>query len=58
MITAREALDLASPTEDDIDLARKALKKIEKHLRTKMTFAGISDAQERANIIAYLKTAK
>jgi cytochrome c len=25
---------------------------------TKMTFAGISDAQERANIIAYLKTAK
>lgn len=25
---------------------------------TKMTFAGIADAQERANIIAYLKTAK
>ncbi len=25
---------------------------------TKMTFAGISDAQERANVIAYLKTAK
>ena len=25
---------------------------------TKMTFAGLSDAQERANIIAYLKTAK
>lgn len=25
---------------------------------TKMSFAGISDAQERANIIAYLKTAK
>lgn len=25
---------------------------------TKMTFAGIGDAQERANIIAYLKTAK
>lgn len=25
---------------------------------TKMTFAGISDVQERANIIAYLKTAK
>lgn len=25
---------------------------------TKMTFAGISDAQERANIIAYMKTAK
>ena len=25
---------------------------------TKMTFAGLSDAQERANIIAYLKSAK
>ena len=25
---------------------------------TKMTFAGLSDAQERANVIAYLKTAK
>ncbi|WP_232730234.1 c-type cytochrome [Novosphingobium kunmingense] len=25
---------------------------------TKMTFAGIADAQERANIIAYMKTAK
>ncbi|MBS0476574.1 MAG: c-type cytochrome [Proteobacteria bacterium] len=25
---------------------------------TKMTFAGIADAQERANVIAYLKTAK
>lgn len=25
---------------------------------TKMTFAGISDAQERANVIAYLKSAK
>ena len=25
---------------------------------TKMSFAGLSDAQERANIIAYLKTAK
>jgi len=40
MISAREALSLTPPTEDDIDLARKALVKIEKHIRAKMTFAG------------------
>jgi hypothetical protein len=40
MISAREALDIASPTDDDLDLARKALTKIDKHIRAKMTFAG------------------
>ena len=40
MITAAEALKLAAPTADDIATAREALKKIDQHIRRKMTFAG------------------
>lgn len=40
MIGATEALQLARPTADDIELARAALKKIDQHIRHKMAFAG------------------
>jgi hypothetical protein len=53
MITAREALDLSAPTDDDVKLARKALGKIDKHLRKTMTFAGPEALELQSTEMSY-----
>ena len=53
MITSAEALQLAKPTQKDISLARKALEKIDQHIREKMTFAGPEVLELRADEMSY-----
>lgn len=53
MITAAEALALARPTKDDIELAREAMKKIDHHIRNKMTFAGPEPLELRPDEMNY-----
>lgn len=53
MIRGAEALKLAAPTAEDIELARAALKKIDQHIRNKMTFAGPEILELRTDELSF-----